>query len=58
MDEDIFDRNILSLALNCILESWLALRYQFPLYNAEINLEAVAECGRDRVINITWPRLG
>ena len=58
MDEDILDHYVLCLALDCILESWLALRYQFPLYNAKINLEAVAECGRDRAINIAWPRLG
>ena len=34
VDEDVFDCYVLCLVLDCILESWFALRYQFPLGQA------------------------
>ena len=40
------------------MESWLALRHQLPPNEAEIDLEAVAECGRSGAVSIARPRLG
>ena len=34
VDEDVLDCYVLCLVLDCILESWLALRYEFPLSEA------------------------
>ena len=34
VDEDVFDCYVLCLVLDCILESWFALRYEFLLSEA------------------------
>ena len=57
VDEDVLDRYFLRLALDGVLESWLALRYQVLLDEAEIYLETVTERGRSGSVSIAWPRL-
>ena len=58
VDEDVLDPYVLRPALDCILEGWLALRDQLLPDDAEIDLEAVAECGCDGAVCIDRPRLG
>ena len=58
VDEDVLDPYVLRLALDCILEGWFALRDQLPIDDAEIDLEAVAECGCEGAVCIDRPRLG
>ena len=57
VDEDVFDCYVLGLALDSILEGWLALRYQFPLDQAQVDLKTITEYRCGWSVRIAWPWL-